>query len=433
MKFRKDYFLFLLLSLLLVMPGFAQGLDKPGEVSFQAVPQTRSQMLAKIKESGKPGFILFTAEWCSACKHMERSTFRQKEVKKIIETRYLPFRIDVDKNPGGELASFYQIHALPAILLLTPAGDLLDILPGYQEAEPFLKELDAALRGSSKLAMLKKSYRDDPGNEAKAMALAKLYADLGSTRDANPIFTKLLSIAKDPQNQVLILFNLGMTAQMENNPEAVGRYFERIIAEFPKFDEMERVIFALAHYYLKSRQPEKGLLLIEKGFAEKTFRQTEIALRVEVELAVAAKKWERALAAIARIKTGDDMDPQTTALFTAHCLLNSKREMEGQSLLDKLYAEAHGNPDKIMELAGRCEMSGIHLALALEWTKKIVAASKLPGWDIRSCYAGLLWKNGHRSEGEQELRQAITLAPDERIQSRLARLLAEWQQESANK
>lgn len=434
MKHCLRFFLLFFLFCSLLAPGSPLGDEKSYEISFQSLPQTRAQILSKLEASGKPGFLFFTADWCGNCKQMEKSTFSQKRVKETVERRFVPFWIDVDKSPGYEFREFYQVGAFPTILLLGPDGSVIDILLGYLEPQELLDKLDAALRGAGTLASLKKNFSEDPENEKHAMALADFYFQTGNTRDAKPILEKLLLIAKEAKNISNILYQLGLIAQGEKKFVLACRYFERIVAEFPEFAEMERVIFNLAHYYLKSRQPEKGLVLIEKGLSSGVFqRQKMVAIYFQRDLAVAAGKWTRALAIISTIQAGSDPDSLSTSLLQAHCLMNSGREKESHALLDRMVAETKGDPDKIAELAGRCEMNDVHLALALDWMKKIVASDHSLSGDIRGLYAMLLWKNENRPEGEKELRKAIAMTSDGRVRKRYEQTLAEWQQDSLKK
>lgn len=424
---------FTLLSFLcaLLFSGILLCDEKPSEISFQPPPQNRAQMHSRLMEAQKTGFLFFTAEWCGVCKKMEQTTFRNKRVKDAVENRFLPYLVDVEKSPGDEWREFYKVGAFPTILLLGKDGSVVDILLGFLEPEDLIAQLDASLRGAGPLSQLKEKYGQDPGDEKNAMALARFYFDMGQFAGAEPILKKTLPIAKDPKTIVNALYQLGYIALAAKDSAMAVQYFEKIAAQFPGFEEMERVYFNLAHHYLITEQSEKGLDLIEKGLASGIFRQNEPALSFQARLAAGAGKWALALDCIAKIEAGKNFDPTGMSLLKAHYLMRSGRSGDGEALLNRLHAEAQVNPDRIAELAGNCLMYDVHLARALEWVRQTLPADGSASGEWRGLLGRLLWKNGRRREGEAEMRIAIELVQDKRIREAFVQILAEWRQESS--
>lgn len=431
MKSGCSVFTFLCFLCALLFPEIMPCDEKPSKISFQPPPQNRAQMHSRLKEAQKTGFLFFTAEWCGVCKKMEQTTFRNKRVKKVVESRCLPYLVDIEKSPGDEWREFYKVGAFPTILLLGKDGSVVDILLGYLEPEDLIAQLDASLRGAGPLSQLKKKYGQDPGDGKNAMALARFYFDMGQFTDAEPILNKLLPIAKDPKTIVNALYQLGYIALTAKDSATAAQYFEKIAAQFPGFEEMERVYFNLAHHYLITEQSKKGLDLIEKGLASGIFRQKEAAWSFQARLAAGIGNWVLALDRISKIEAGNNFDPLGISVLKAHYLMRSGRHGEGETLLDRLHAEAQGNPDRLAELAGSCLMYDVHLARALEWVEQTFPADGSASGEWRGLHARLLWTNGRRREGEAEMLTAIEMTRDKRIRDAFKQIMAEWRQESS--
>ena len=80
--------------------------------------------------SETPVLIDFSAEWCGPCKALKPIL---QEVKDKLGKEIEIVKIDVDKNQG--LASQYQVHSVPTLLLFQ-GGQLLwrqaGVIPAFQ-------------------------------------------------------------------------------------------------------------------------------------------------------------------------------------------------------------------------------------------------------------------------------------------------------------
>ena len=95
--------------------------------------------LAEARQTDQPVMAVFHADWCGACKQMERSVFSSQQVGRAVEA-WVPVKIDVDRQ--SRVADRYDVNALPTILLLSAEGEVLARRAGYMDAD----ELIAFLR-----------------------------------------------------------------------------------------------------------------------------------------------------------------------------------------------------------------------------------------------------------------------------------------------
>lgn len=123
---------FILLAFLILIGSQANGHDllirdydpKTATVSFYKGSFDSAKV--KARGEGKLFFVDFYAQWCTPCKWMEESTFKDPEVVKVMSSEYVPYKVDIDKEEGYELKKKYGVKLLPTILIFNKNGDLVE-------------------------------------------------------------------------------------------------------------------------------------------------------------------------------------------------------------------------------------------------------------------------------------------------------------------
>ncbi|MCC6472450.1 MAG: protein-disulfide reductase DsbD [Burkholderiales bacterium] len=104
---------------------------------------------SRVKTAGAPVLLDFYAEWCVACKEMERYTFSDPRVRERLADFTL-LRADVTAgNPQDrDLLKRFRLFGPPGIVFFDRAGREMQGVRviGYQNAERFLQTLDAAAK-----------------------------------------------------------------------------------------------------------------------------------------------------------------------------------------------------------------------------------------------------------------------------------------------
>ena len=101
------------------------------------------EALAQAQKENKPIVLDFFAEWCAPCQRMEKTTFEDERVKRLL-SRCVFVRVDTDKHP--EIAKRMAVEGLPDLRFALPDGKLINQLRSFQDAESFASELDGLLR-----------------------------------------------------------------------------------------------------------------------------------------------------------------------------------------------------------------------------------------------------------------------------------------------
>ena len=100
------------------------------------------------------------AVWCHWCHVMERTTYRDPAVLKLIGERYIPVRVDQDSRP--DLSYRYERWGWPATIMFDKDGNEIFRRQGYQPPELFAKLLQAVIDDPSALPAASVEPEVDP-------------------------------------------------------------------------------------------------------------------------------------------------------------------------------------------------------------------------------------------------------------------------------
>jgi thioredoxin:protein disulfide reductase len=116
-----------------------------GKVEWQSL--TSKSEIEKSISSAKEKITMidFTADWCAACKELEKFTYTDP---KVIESSksFNKIKVDLTKE-NSEISSRFKILGLPVVAFIKKDGTEFDDLriTGFMKAEDFLKVMDKAL------------------------------------------------------------------------------------------------------------------------------------------------------------------------------------------------------------------------------------------------------------------------------------------------
>jgi thiol:disulfide interchange protein DsbD len=88
--------------------------------------------LDAARSSGKPAVVDFVADWCIPCREMERTTFRDPQVRQQAE-RFAMFMADItsaSERVDG-LVDRYEVRGVPTVIVFDRSGSEVQRLTGY--------------------------------------------------------------------------------------------------------------------------------------------------------------------------------------------------------------------------------------------------------------------------------------------------------------
>lgn len=103
------------------------------------------QVLAKARSEGRPVLIDFFAEWCAACKELDRETYPAPEVISATE-RFINVKIDATHSDEAldALMERFGVEGLPTVAFISSEGQVLSAprVTGFLEPRAFIAELE---------------------------------------------------------------------------------------------------------------------------------------------------------------------------------------------------------------------------------------------------------------------------------------------------
>ncbi len=162
---------------------YAQKLDFSKLENWAAV-------LKQAKAENKFIFLDGMATWCKPCKMMDEKVYSYREVGKLMNDKFLSVKVQIDKTDTDDeytkswyrdaemLNIKYHLSALPALVFLSPDGELLYRSFGFQDASMFMETAKFAM--SPEASGFKKQVEAYKAGKRDYPSLPKL---IGKMRD----------------------------------------------------------------------------------------------------------------------------------------------------------------------------------------------------------------------------------------------------------
>ena len=75
------------------------------------------------RSEGKPVLLTLGATWCHWCHVMDQTSYSDQRVIELVNSRFVPVRVDVDQRPDISLR--YNQGGFPSVAFLTGDGEFL--------------------------------------------------------------------------------------------------------------------------------------------------------------------------------------------------------------------------------------------------------------------------------------------------------------------
>lgn len=120
--------------------------------------------LERAKSEGKLMFVEFYADWCTPCKWMDKTTFKDENVVSLINTNYVALKMDIENDDGAVLKSQYAVRMLPTILIFNSEGKMVDRVEKTLSSESMVSLLSFHLNGNSTELTVTYPYNSSPSD-----------------------------------------------------------------------------------------------------------------------------------------------------------------------------------------------------------------------------------------------------------------------------
>ena len=213
--------------------------------------------IKKAKSKNLPIMIDIYTDWCSWCKELDKNTYANEKVietaKKIVSVKLNP---ETSKE-GEEIAKKYGVKGYPTILFINADGFVLENVGGYVEGEKFVPYMKNAIEKLSKINAILSS-------KEPSLEKLDLYMESGNEEEATKLFNNLLSKKSIPEESMpKYLLGFGLIKAQKKDYEKANIYFDKIIKEYPKSEEIY-----ISHYY-------KAVIMVLAGEKDKPKKYLE--------------------------------------------------------------------------------------------------------------------------------------------------------------
>lgn len=130
--------------LFLTLAALSTQADEPVGMRFFAGSWQQAQ--AESRQTGKPLFVEFYANWCPPCHRMAREAFPNTAVGNAFNPHFINYRIDAEIGEGPELAKRFAVKSFPTSLYLTPTGEIVHRAVGYAGVPSMIQQAGLVLK-----------------------------------------------------------------------------------------------------------------------------------------------------------------------------------------------------------------------------------------------------------------------------------------------
>ncbi len=130
----------------------------------------------EARQTGRPLLLDFSTEWCTHCKKLDVTTFRDPTVARTLNEQFIPVKLDGTREK--RIVEALRIQAYPTIVLADADGKILKSVEGYLDARCFHDQLQGALAAIANPDWMNRAYQDATraaasSQPARAVALLK--------------------------------------------------------------------------------------------------------------------------------------------------------------------------------------------------------------------------------------------------------------------
>jgi thioredoxin-related protein len=117
-----------------------------------------ADVLAKAKKENKPIMMDAYTTWCGPCKMMDKQVFTNDTVADYFNANFIPYKSDMEKGEGKELAKRFEVRAYPNFVFIAPDGSVLHRSVGARPPHAFVEVGKDALNPEKRYAAYQKKY-----------------------------------------------------------------------------------------------------------------------------------------------------------------------------------------------------------------------------------------------------------------------------------
>jgi thioredoxin-like negative regulator of GroEL len=223
-------------------------------------------------KTNQPMMIEFWADWCAACKVMDKDIYTDPGLIAAVNGRMVPVRIHFDLQK--DLAQKYNVPALPYIVFTNSNGTELMHHRGILSAEELTAVVKAMPADVSELNRLDRALQEDKNHFESLVAMARALRAAGFASASNEYYARALK-HKDAKNypgeREGVLLEMGLNFLELQDAKQAAQIFEACLKEFPQSPNRPDFLLNLANAHVMNAQKVKARKTLEvliEGFPQ---------------------------------------------------------------------------------------------------------------------------------------------------------------------
>jgi thioredoxin-like negative regulator of GroEL len=251
------------LAVLLVLAGAETAYSKPAPPDEVHWYTTLDEATTAAKESGRPMLVDFWADWCAACKVMDREAYSEPAFAEAARG-FVAVRLNYDKKTA--LARKYNVDALPTLLFTDSYGGELFRHTGYLDGR-LLKELLHSLPSDvSEYNRLDQTLLQNKNDFEALKGMASTLRAAGLFLTSNDYYSRAFDTKEAkaaPAERQTILGAMGANSLELKDGKQATDTFEKCLKESPKGTESLGCALGLGNAYALTNKRDKARTILE--------------------------------------------------------------------------------------------------------------------------------------------------------------------------
>jgi len=194
--------------------------------------QDYGKAVAEAAQKGRPLFIDVGSDNCYWCRQLEQRTFTDDEIRKLLDERFIPLKINGTRNPY--LVQSLRVQSYPTLVFASPDGTIVGYKEGFQDAATLKQLLQKVLANVAASDWMTRDYEaavkaNEANDPARALTLLRSVVEDGKDR---PIQGKARQLIADIEKKAAAETKAADDlATKGKSTEAIAAY-ERVGKEF---------------------------------------------------------------------------------------------------------------------------------------------------------------------------------------------------------